>query len=255
MDISALLKKHRIKNELTQEQLAEKMYVSHQTISKWETGINVPSIDNLLLLSDLYNISLDELIRGSSYFRKPFIFGRRFSLSLFLKVSVIWLLLCTVLSGFLYQVPWLFWSFFLLGELNIMGIVIEDYWVITNKGILLCSYPETYLKKMGKLLRILAKKDTNEALIPYKEIQSMTLIYAKKFRMSPMDTHPDAFYIKLTDTTGDTKRLAIPARFTQFLPQVVSYVGKRNITVYDENHLIPAIVDEQNLHDYMNRKG
>ena len=64
---------------MTQEQLADKIHVSHQTISKWENGINIPSIDNLLILSDLYNISLDELIRGGNFFRKPFMIWKKVS--------------------------------------------------------------------------------------------------------------------------------------------------------------------------------
>lgn len=49
---------------LSQEELAEKVYVSRQTISNWETGKNYPDIHSLLLLSALFNVSLDQLIKG-----------------------------------------------------------------------------------------------------------------------------------------------------------------------------------------------
>lgn len=49
---------------LSQEELAEKVYVSRQTISNWETGKNYPDIHSLLLLSTLFDISLDQLIKG-----------------------------------------------------------------------------------------------------------------------------------------------------------------------------------------------
>ena len=49
---------------LSQEELAEKIYVSRQTISNWETGKNYPDIHSLLLLSLLFNISLDQLVKG-----------------------------------------------------------------------------------------------------------------------------------------------------------------------------------------------
>jgi len=49
---------------LSQEELAEKVYVTRQTISNWENNKNYPDIRSLLLLSSLFNISLDQLIKG-----------------------------------------------------------------------------------------------------------------------------------------------------------------------------------------------
>ncbi len=64
MEIGNQIKKYRSELNLTQEQLAEKVYVSRQTVSNWETGKNYPDIHSLLMLSNLFNISLDELIKG-----------------------------------------------------------------------------------------------------------------------------------------------------------------------------------------------
>lgn len=64
MEISTQIKKYRGNMGLSQEELAEKVYVSRQTISNWETGKNYPDIHSLLLLSSLFNISLDQLIQG-----------------------------------------------------------------------------------------------------------------------------------------------------------------------------------------------
>lgn len=64
MEISSQIKKYRMELNLSQEQLAEKVYVSRQTISNWETGKNYPDIHSILMLSSLFNISVDELIKG-----------------------------------------------------------------------------------------------------------------------------------------------------------------------------------------------
>lgn len=56
------LKKLRQDNNLTQDELAEKIYVTRTAISKWETDKGYPSIDSLKQLSDLFQISIDELI-------------------------------------------------------------------------------------------------------------------------------------------------------------------------------------------------
>ena len=61
MEIEKKLKEARTNVGLTQEQVAEKIMVSRQTISNWENGKSLPDIVSILNLSDLYQISLDEL--------------------------------------------------------------------------------------------------------------------------------------------------------------------------------------------------
>ena len=53
----------RRKNGWSQEELAEKMNVSRQAVSKWESGASDPSTSNLLALAKLYGISAEELLR------------------------------------------------------------------------------------------------------------------------------------------------------------------------------------------------
>ena len=64
MELNTQIKKYRINMNLSQEELAEKVYVTRQTISNWENSKNYPDIHSLLLLSSLFNISLDHLIKG-----------------------------------------------------------------------------------------------------------------------------------------------------------------------------------------------
>ena len=53
----------RRKHNLSQEQVAEKLKVARQTISKWELGETTPEMDKLIMISELYNITLDELMK------------------------------------------------------------------------------------------------------------------------------------------------------------------------------------------------
>ncbi len=61
------LKEIRCNLNLSQEYVAEKIGVSRQAVSKWETGNSEPSTANLRALADLYSISLDELIKPNSF--------------------------------------------------------------------------------------------------------------------------------------------------------------------------------------------
>ena len=64
LELHTQIKKYRTNMNLSQEELAEKVYVTRQTISNWENNKNYPDIHSLLLLSSLFNISLDQLIKG-----------------------------------------------------------------------------------------------------------------------------------------------------------------------------------------------
>lgn len=56
----------RKKNNLSQEQLAEKIGVSRQAVSKWERGEASPDTDNLISLAEIYNVSIDEILTGKA---------------------------------------------------------------------------------------------------------------------------------------------------------------------------------------------
>src|SRR5699024_4222391 len=58
------LKKEREKRGWSQTFLAEKIHVSRQSVSKWETGKNYPSIEVIIDLSDLFGMTIDELLRS-----------------------------------------------------------------------------------------------------------------------------------------------------------------------------------------------
>ncbi len=62
MKLSDNLKKIRKENNLSQEQLAEKLGVSRQAVSKWESGQSYPEMDKVLLICKLFNYNIDELM-------------------------------------------------------------------------------------------------------------------------------------------------------------------------------------------------
>lgn len=66
MEIGEVIKKKRLALEMTQEELGQTLFVSRPLISKWENGKSYPDLDQLIQLSDLFDISLDELMRGDS---------------------------------------------------------------------------------------------------------------------------------------------------------------------------------------------
>lgn len=64
MELGQRIKGYRSAAQMTQEELAEKMFVSRQTISNWETDKSYPDIHSLLMLGNLFDVSLDILVKG-----------------------------------------------------------------------------------------------------------------------------------------------------------------------------------------------
>ena len=63
-DIGSKIKAARIEKKLTQEQVAELLGVSRQTISNWENGKSYPDIISVIKMSECYDVSLDYLLKG-----------------------------------------------------------------------------------------------------------------------------------------------------------------------------------------------
>ena len=64
MNIGNNIKQLRQKNNLTQDQVAEKIGVSYQAVSKWENGRGIPDIEMLKKISEVFDVDIDEIING-----------------------------------------------------------------------------------------------------------------------------------------------------------------------------------------------
>lgn len=73
MILGQRIKEKREKRQWTQDYLAETLNVSRQAISKWEVGSTYPDIDRLLQISNLFDITLDSLIKGDDSLKKSIV--------------------------------------------------------------------------------------------------------------------------------------------------------------------------------------
>lgn len=106
MEIGKWIRTLRKTGSFSQDVLAEKIYVSRQTISNWENDENYPDVKSLLLLSDLFDTTLDTLVKGDIEEMKHF--KREANI-----VAV--LLLCTIilpvpLASFFGYIGWGIWG-------------------------------------------------------------------------------------------------------------------------------------------------
>lgn len=91
--VGKFIKKLRKDNNLTQQDLAEKLSVTYQAVSKWENGKSIPDISTLKLISDIFNVNIDELLDGNKSKKKTF-----FTKKNIIIIAVIVILIVGILS-------------------------------------------------------------------------------------------------------------------------------------------------------------
>lgn len=245
MLLNELLKTYRRARGLTQGELAARLLVTTQAVSKWETGKAVPSIDNLLALSDFYNVSLDELVQGSPFFKKPYLVGRRFNWRRGSGLALFWLFVSLLFTGFGYQPWWLFGLVFGLGLVVVVPVAVNDYWLITRTSVVCYHYSDRVLMKFWQLIANRPIRTT----IPYSRLKAVQLSYRTRRRFSPFDFNPDNFQLILITATA-TRVVDFNAQVRSYLPQFSHFLQRQGVTVIDDQQLLPLIVSGQSLYDH-----
>ncbi|MCT3064540.1 helix-turn-helix domain-containing protein [Lactiplantibacillus pentosus] len=250
MLLAALLKTRRCQHGLTQEQLAAKLFVTTQAVSKWERGKAIPSIDNLLALSDLYNLSLDELVRGSAFFPKPYTVGRRLSFGRLAGLALFWLFVSLLFTGFGYQPWWVFALLYIAGMIVVVPVAIDNYWVIQSATIELNLYSTATWEKFCQIVFNRPKR----IRIPYADLQRVTISYRCRKRVSPFDFNPDYFQLILKTAT-QTYPLECAVKASDYLPQFVSFLQRQGVTVADPQQIVALLVEGQSLYQHFHAEA
>lgn len=158
MELGKQIKMHRQEAELSQEELANRVYVSRQTILNWENDKSYPDVNSLVLLSEIFQISLDKLIKGDIGVMKEVIqkeeiekmkrYGRIYTIMLIVTVvSAVPLFMWLGVWAF---IPWgIIWTIFMHFALKIEKV---------KKDNDVQSYKEIVAFSEGKLLDDIQKQ-------------------------------------------------------------------------------------------------
>ena len=107
MTFGEKLKQLRKDNQMTQDDLAEKIYVTRTAVSKWETDKALPAIDSLKFISDLFHVSIDELISDGDIETKRSLDEKRARIMYGIAVGFLVLATAFSLLAYLLKQPYL----------------------------------------------------------------------------------------------------------------------------------------------------
>ncbi|OFI48539.1 hypothetical protein BG261_06485 [Floricoccus tropicus] len=103
MELSKKIKAYRTELNISQEELAERLYVSRQTVSNWETERSYPDVNNLILLSTIFDVTLDQLVKGDIKVMKEKIAQKKYLK--YLWIIIFDMLMCGILLGIYAALP------------------------------------------------------------------------------------------------------------------------------------------------------
>ncbi|WP_192801891.1 helix-turn-helix domain-containing protein [Streptococcus agalactiae] len=176
MEIGQQIIRYRKQQALSQEELAEKVYVSRQSISNWENDKTYPDIYRLLLLSQIFQVSLDQLIKGDIEKMKYTITQvdkKNFERDT--KVMVTLMILLMISSyPLVYFLEWLGLGIFVL--LSIITMTYANRVERFKKKYDVQTYKEILAVSSGKLLDEIEKRE-ERAKLPYQKPLIVTVFF------------------------------------------------------------------------------
>ncbi|AIG50790.1 helix-turn-helix domain-containing protein [Streptococcus pyogenes] len=176
MEIGQQIIRYRKQQALSQEKLAEKVYVSCQSISNWENDKTYPDIHSLLLLSQIFQVSLDQLIKGDIEKMKYTITQvdkKNFKRDT--KVMVTLMILLMISSyPLVYFLEWLGLGIFVL--LSIITMTYANRVERFKKKYDVQPYKEILAVSNGKLLDEIEKRE-ERAKLPYQKPLIVTVFF------------------------------------------------------------------------------
>lgn len=166
-NISSNITYYRLKNKLTQVELAEKLNYSDKTISKWERALGKPSLEVLNELASLFNVSLNDLVNKRK--TKPKKLPKQQKPLLY--SLVVWLVVIISFSLLkLLKVNYPLWHLFILGT-TLTGLIFFIFNLVFNKLIITLVSFGVFIYTLSLLFHLLFK------VYPYTYYIAGTAIY------------------------------------------------------------------------------
>ncbi|CAM4293477.1 helix-turn-helix domain-containing protein [Erysipelothrix aquatica] len=247
MLLNEYLKYYREVNGYTQEALAEKLMISRQAISKWERGESMPDIENIIMLSDLYDISIDQLLRGSKHLKKPYQIGERN----LVRNTVIGFVFALFFGATMTIRPYI-WTFFIFCGffMFLTLIMVKEGRIIIGKRDITAVHYQSWWERLIAIFKPQQFKKT----YGFDDIDIFKINYTSRPRIGIGDWGPDSFNISLLANDGAVYTHEVTATLSKDLPILCDYLGKKGVAIEDDDDIIPMIVTGKSIYDEQQKK-
>ena len=269
MIISSNIKKYREEKDFTQEELASRMNISRQSISKWERGDALPSIDNLIRLSELLDLSLDELIMNRGELPLPLHYGKFKSKKVFVYYMFLPFFMICYGIGFL---PYSSeaWGFIgggvflgaLINEINFVDLRrLYTYFTVGKTGIEFYDRTRYCPKIILEVIAFFGKRKTR--FIDYQEIDNIEIYFNNKgfqghnttvgYRPRQFFYNREELLLIMTTNAGEKIKLNLDRAYfpdsdeRKYFCAMFDYFESRGIIIEDPCYVLDSIKNEYSI--------
>lgn len=278
MYIGKNIAKYRKKNQLTQADLAKELSIARQSISKWENSETLPSIDNLITLSGLFDISLDELITGEAYIHFPLEYGlikhRKFLYTFLFSPTILAILTAwNAFPDFSENSTYIAMALFIQGLLYPLFIYmfpikksrLYTHWTLTKQGISVPIYKLNFWTELWLPIKELVHRQTK--FISFKDIDHLRL-ELDPFAIDPnrgiglgtyyarnISIMSEAFYLVIVTKQGEKYAVDLSGYYFKessdrhLLYTILLFLRRKQIPIQDPHHLLPVIKNRGSVID------
>lgn len=279
MNIGENITKFRKAQGISQAVLAEQMFISRQSVSKWENQESLPSIENLIVLSGILDISLDELITGEAYLHFPYTFGRLrhqtiATIYILLPTLMMLLFFAAALSDSTQALVMIVCGLCCQFVLYPLFVMIQPfqltrlytYWQLSKTGIHCPIYQTTSFSRY--LLPLKSLFHRSEKLVPYHDIRSIK-VDCTAFRVDPsigtgiinaytprmLSIMYESFQLVVSTKNGKEYILDLQAYYQadskerDMLYSILLFLKRKQIELIDPNQLLPTIKERGSVTD------
>lgn len=177
MKFAENLKKYREIDSISQEELAEKIFVSRQTISNWENNKSYPDVNSLVLLSKTFDTSIDNLIKGDIEIMKEKI--NQIDIDRFNRLSLLYnIFLIAIIFTLIPLIHFLgLWGFVIYGIIAIFGLAVAISVERMKKKNNIHTYREIMAFTEGKKLDEISQAREDGKRVYQKILLCLTLAF------------------------------------------------------------------------------
>lgn len=269
MNLAKNIRSYRQKNNLTQEELAKKLNISRQSISKWEGGKATPTVENIVMLSHILAMPLDQFIKDMNTLVLPSVFGKPKSLYpiiLWLFIPILLVIVSIIDYSTASIIPICF-GLLLLGFIYAGGVYdfrrYYTYFTVDFSGI---HYSLDKPRVPSFPLLTIIKSAFNhrkEKTIPFSEIDSVEILFDTKgfigwgtvvaYRPRQMYTARENISLKITSKKNKAIFLNLDSLFypdsieRMNLYPLMKYLSSKDIKIYDRSGLLKSFKEGLNF--------
>lgn len=138
-EIGTKLKELRIKNNITQDELASNLYLSRQAVSRWETGKSIPDYQTLILICKFYNVNMDYFFDNNNVKDKKYYFNLVFENFNKQKIINKFKIIIIILIVFVIIIFSLFYTLYTFNKNNIYELKYRSNELVCNSGLIITS--------------------------------------------------------------------------------------------------------------------